>query len=238
MIGFEELQLYTHQVESLLSDVRGGEKSTSPELISALLGSIDCLRSFCKDLEGIESYDQQGVTASLEQIQKLSGTSADIGKPQTEADLEATVQSEVSVSNVSGFSRFLIELRFPEELLQEGGDPLLLLKDLHELGECIVTSHVHSIPQLEILDPSKLYLHWSVLLNTEKSEEDLENVLMFFLEEEGVDDPKNSRSSQRNEGQTKNQPGRRSACSVRCTGNQRSSIKTEQGSGSTSNLKD
>ena len=186
MIGFEELQQYTHQVESLLSDVRGGEKSTSPELISALLGSIDCLRSFCKDLEGIESYDQQGVAASLEQIQKLSGTSADIGEPQTEADPEPTVQSEVSVSNESGFSRFLIELRFPENLLQEGGDPLLLLKDLHELGECIVTAHVHSIPQLEILDPSKLYLHWSVLLNTEKSEEDLENVLMFFLEEEGV----------------------------------------------------
>ena len=186
MIGFEELQQYTHQVESLLSDVRGGEKSTSPELISALLGSIDCLRSFCKDLEGIESYDQQGVAASLEEIQKLSGTSADIGEPQTEADPEPTVQSEVSESNESGFSRFLIELRFPEELLQEGGDPLLLLKDLHELGECIVTAHVHSIPQLEILDPSKLYLHWSVLLNTEKSEEDLENVLMFFLEEEGV----------------------------------------------------
>ena len=186
MIGFEELQQYTHQVESLLSDVRGGEKSTSPELISALLGSIDCLRSFCKDLEGIESYDQEGVAASLEQIKKLSGTSADIGKPQTEVDPEPTVQSEVSVSNESGFSRFLIELRFPEDLLQEGGDPLLLLKDLHELGECIVTAHVHSIPQLEILDPSKLYLHWSVLLNTEKSEEDLENVLMFFLEEEGV----------------------------------------------------
>ena len=186
MIGFEELQQYTHQVESLLSDVRGGEKSTSPELISALLGSIDCLRSFCKDLEGIESYDQQGVAASLEEIQKLSGTSADIGEPQTEADPEPTVQSEVSESNEYGFSRFLIELRFPEELLQEGGDPLLLLKDLHELGECIVTAHVHSIPQLEILDPSKLYLHWSVLLNTEKSEEDLENVLMFFLEEEGV----------------------------------------------------
>ena len=186
MIGFEELQQYTHQVESLLSDVRGGEKSTSPELISALLGSIDCLRSFCKALEGIESYDQEGVAASLEQIKKLSGTSADIGKPQTEVDPEPTVQSEVSESNVSGFSRFLIELRFPEDLLQEGGDPLLLLKDLHELGECIVTAHVHSIPQLEILDPSKLYLHWSVLLNTEKSEEDLENVLMFFLEEEGV----------------------------------------------------
>ena len=186
MIGFEELQQYTHQVESLLSDVRGGEKSTSPELISALLGSIDCLRSFCKDLEGIESYDQQGVAASLEEIQKLSGTSVDIGEPQTEADPEPTLQTEVSESNESGFSRFLIELRFPEELLQEGGDPLLLLKDLHELGECIVTAHVHSIPQLEILDPSKLYLHWSVLLNTEKSEEDLENVLMFFLEEEGV----------------------------------------------------
>ena len=186
MIGFEELQQYTHQVESLLSDVRGGEKSTSPELISALLGSIDCLRSFCKDLEGIESYDQQRVAASLEEIQKLSGTSADIGEPQTEVDPEPTNLIEGSKLNDPGFSRFLIELRFPEDLLQEGGDPLLLLKDLHELGECIVTAHVHSIPQLEILDPSKLYLHWSVLINTEKSEEDLENVLMFFLEEEGV----------------------------------------------------
>ena len=125
MIGFEELQQYAHQVESLLSDVRGGEKSISPELISALLRSIDCLRSFCKDLEGIESYDQQGVAASLEEIQKLSGTPADTGESQTEVDTEPTNPIEVSESNESGFSRFLIELSFPEELLQEGGDPLL-----------------------------------------------------------------------------------------------------------------
>ena len=105
-------------------------------------------------------------------------------------------------------------------------------------GECIVTAHVHSIPQLEILDPSKLYLHWSVLLNTEKSEEDLENVLMFFLEEEGVTirriqgPPKETKAKQKiNQGE--DQPVQEDASETKDL-----PAKTEQGNGSASNPKD
>ena len=51
MIGFEELQKYTHEVEFLLSDVRSGSRNVTEELITALLSSIDCLRSYCLELE-------------------------------------------------------------------------------------------------------------------------------------------------------------------------------------------
>ena len=54
MIGVEDLQQYTHQVASLLSDVRGGEKSTSPGLISALLViTFACLPVFPEASEPI-----------------------------------------------------------------------------------------------------------------------------------------------------------------------------------------
>ena len=77
----------------------------------------------------------------------------------------------------------MIELRFPEELLQEGVILCCCSKIFMNWGNASLP-HMCTRSQLEILDPSKLYLHWSVLLNTEKSEEDLENVLMFLEEEE------------------------------------------------------
>ena len=84
-------------------------------------------------------------------------------------------------------SRYLIRLKFSEDILESGGDPIVLLKDFHEQGECYVTPHCHSIPDLEFLNPTKLYLHWSLVLSTTKTMKELEDILMFFVDEEGVE---------------------------------------------------
>ena len=62
-----------------------------------------------------------------------------------------------------------------------------MLKDFYELGECYVTPHCHSIPNLEILDPLKLHLHWSLILSTTETMEEIEDVLLFFIDEEGIE---------------------------------------------------
>ena len=72
MIGFEELQKYTHEVEFLLSDVRGGNRNVTEELITVLLNSIDCLRGYCSELEGVDQFDHGIAEASLAQIRILS----------------------------------------------------------------------------------------------------------------------------------------------------------------------
>ena len=191
MIGFEELQKYTHEVEFLLSDVRSGLRNVTEELISALLSSIDCLRGFCSELEGEDNFDHALAEASLAQIRILSG---DSNKPEVPPKQITRTQS-VSIPQESvgkstpkdNCSRYLIRLKFPEDILENGGDPIVLLKDFHEQGECYVTPHCHSIPDLEFLNPTKLHLHWSLVLSTTKTMEELEDILMFFVDEEGVE---------------------------------------------------
>ncbi|HBM51920.1 MAG TPA: hypothetical protein DDZ97_02380, partial [Deltaproteobacteria bacterium] len=191
MIGFEELQKYTHEVEFLLSDVRGGSRNVTEELISTLLSSIDCLRGFCSELEGEGDFDHTLAEASLAQIRILSGDSnnpAETPKPESITQPEPALQESVSTSTPKDTrSRYLIRLKFSEDILEDGGDPIVLLKDFHEQGECYVTPHCHSIPDLEFLDPTKLHLHWSLVLSTTKTMEDLEALLMFFMDEEGVE---------------------------------------------------
>jgi two-component system chemotaxis sensor kinase CheA len=191
MIGFEELQKYTHEVEFLLSDVRGGSRNVTEELISALLSSIDCLRGFCSELEGVETFNHALAEASLVQIRILSG---DSNKPEVPPQQESITQSEstpqesVSTSILKdNKSRYLIRLKFSEDILENGGDPIVLLKDFHEQGECYVTPHCHSIPDLEFLNPTQMHLHWSLILSTTKTTEELENILIFFVDEEGVE---------------------------------------------------
>ena len=191
MIGFEELQKYTHEVEFLLSDVRGGSRNVTEELISALLSSIDCLRGFCSELKGEGNFDHTLAEASLAQIRILSGESNNLEEaPQQESitQPEPAPQESVSTSAPKDTrSRYLIRLKFSEDILENGGDPIVLLKDFHEQGECYITPHCHSIPDLEFLDPTKLHLHWSLVLSTAKTMEDLEDLLMFFMDEEGVE---------------------------------------------------
>ena len=191
MIGFEELQKYTHEVEFLLSDVRGGSRNVTEELISALLSSIDCLRGFCSELEGEDNFDHALAEASLAQIRILSGDSNKTEEPpkqKTRTQSESIPQEAVGKSTPKDIcSRYLIRLRFSEDILESGGDPIVLLKDFHEQGECYVTPHCHSIPDLEFLNPTKLHLHWSLVLSTTKTMEELENILMFFVDEEGVE---------------------------------------------------
>ena len=191
MIGFEELQKYTHEVEFLLSDVRGGSRNVTEELISALLSSIDCLRGFCSELEGVDTFNHALAEASLVQIRILSG---DSNKPEVPPQKESITQSDptpqdsLSTSILKdNKSRYLIRLKFSEDILENGGDPIVLLKDFHEQGECYVTPHCHSIPDLEFLNPTQMHLHWSLILSTIKTTEELENILIFFVDEEGVE---------------------------------------------------
>jgi two-component system chemotaxis sensor kinase CheA len=189
MIGFEELQKYTHEVEFLLSDVRGGSRNVTEELITALLSSIDCLRGYCSELEGEDQFDHGIAAASLAQIRILSGAQDDsVDPPEQETTPQDIVPTQqVLTPPTENQFRYLIRLKFSEDILENGGDPIALLKDFYDLGECYVTPHCHSIPNLEILDPVKLHLHWSLVLSTTKQMEELEDVLMFFMDEEGIE---------------------------------------------------
>ena len=78
---------------------------------------------------------------------------------------------------------YLLHLKFDTEMLRKGSDPILLLKDLNELGDLDIIPHLGKLPDLKNLDPQDIYLWWSAKLVTTHPVEEIENITIFFQDE-------------------------------------------------------
>ena len=66
------------------------------------------------------------------------------------------------------------------DLLRQGMDPLLLLRDLSQLGEILeVRADLSRLPLLSNLDPESCYLGWSMRLRSAQTPEQITDVFMF-----------------------------------------------------------
>ena len=78
---------------------------------------------------------------------------------------------------------YLLHLKFDAEMLRKGSDPILLIKELTELGDLAMIPHLGSLPDLKNLDPEEIHLWWSAKLVTSRPAEEIENILVFFQDE-------------------------------------------------------
>ena len=78
---------------------------------------------------------------------------------------------------------YLLHLKFDPEMLGKGSDPILLIKELTELGDLAMIPHLGSLPDLKNLDPEEIHLWWSAKLVTTHPSEEIENILVFFQDD-------------------------------------------------------
>ncbi len=72
-----------------------------------------------------------------------------------------------------------IEFRPRRELYAKANDCLLLLRELKRLGECQVELDQKDLPLLDDLDAEEAYLAWTVILQTDRTETDINEVFEF-----------------------------------------------------------
>jgi two-component system chemotaxis sensor kinase CheA len=65
------------------------------------------------------------------------------------------------------------------DLMRNGTDPLLLLRELKQLGEARITANMTAIPELRALDPERCYVSWEIILNTAERRETIRDVFIF-----------------------------------------------------------
>jgi len=78
---------------------------------------------------------------------------------------------------------YLLHLKFDSEMLRKGSDPILLIKELAELGDLDMIPHLGSLPDLKNHDPEDIHLWWSAKLVTSRPAEEIENILVFFQDD-------------------------------------------------------
>ena len=175
-----DLADYAHRLESLLDQVRGGQVSAGKTLISTLLEAIDCVGLFISGIPGGLVVDQTRVDASIQNVSALVESATH--SPLEVQEAGESVSSALTAIASKKSQAYLVTLKFNPQMPEQGGDPLLLLKELAELGDCITVVHPGKLPDIAEFDASRLYVWWSIKLTTSLSQSQIEQTLLFFRE--------------------------------------------------------
>lgn len=180
MFGFNSISEFTHEVESAMDQVRNGIVPVNSELIGLMLKARDHIREM---LECGQDIPQTLATNSQTLIIAFKTFVAQNGG--TESDSAASSQPELSPEQVNmpstaPASTFRIKFRPSKKVLQNGTRPELLVKELTEMGTATVVSFSDSLPPLSKMDSELCYFYWDIILTTQKTENDVQDVFIFL----------------------------------------------------------
>jgi len=65
------------------------------------------------------------------------------------------------------------------KIFSTGTNPILLLDEIRELGDCLIIAKTSKIPQLNELDPEQCLLHWDIILTTSQEQNAIRDVFIF-----------------------------------------------------------
>lgn len=175
MFGFTDIAEFTHEVETVFDKVRGGMMSVDKSLIDSTLKSCDLIRAMLEDNDGVDEIEKQ----------RLKGVFASLARGGT-GDARETMKSPAHTSpsgKHAAEKTYRIRFKPPRDIYLSGTDPLLLLNELRDLGECRVVAHLNEIPPLDEVLPEHCYTYWDIILTTSQGENAIRDVFIFVEED-------------------------------------------------------
>ena len=177
MFGFDHVAGFTHHVETVLDQVRGGFVPISEALIQLILRSKDQIKRL---LEAAQNEAPPPTAAGLEIIAALN----QLLPPTTPADGPAGAKiapapAPAPAKAAPAQQTFRIRFRPDPLMMASGTNPITLLNELRALGECRVAADPVGVPELEPLQPDHCYLAWNITLTTHHSADAIRDVFIF-----------------------------------------------------------
>jgi len=174
MFGFTDIAEFTHDVETVFDKVRGGIMPVNKELIDSTLKSCDLIRSMLEGSDGVDEAEKvrlRGIFSAMSRSGTDDGgesTKSPAAKPENRPAVEKT---------------YRIRFKPPQDIYLTGTDPILLLNELRELGECSVIAHLNEIPPFEDIDHEHCYTYWDIILTTSRDENAIRDIFIFVEED-------------------------------------------------------
>lgn len=178
LVGFENVSNYTHTIENILDRIRKKELSVTKKLITTLLESVDFLkRMIAAGSEG-EEIDDHEVEKSTGLLKRFAGVAPGTGEQPV---------GQIRTADKTGDKVLSINMKFRSDILTTGQDPIMLIRELRELGEILESrAFTGVIPDFYNLSPTICYTSWEVILRTTKPLSDIHNVFIFVMDENDI----------------------------------------------------
>lgn len=175
MFGFEALAAFTHHCETAFDRVRKGEVPATSELIAAVLAAQDHMRALVENPLGVPGDIGDKLLAKLHDAVGEGNRGSVTHVPAAAKAVQPAPKPKATTWNVS--------FRLPINAMANGTNPLGLLDELDELGECEIVADLSKVPSLDVLNPSDLHVGWSVTLTTEQPKSAIEDVFIFVMDD-------------------------------------------------------
>ncbi len=186
LFGFDNVMHFTHTAESVMMRVRDGEIPVTPDLLNLLLSCRDHMLTLVDialdgnvdlDVKVQEKDDNLSTKLNMfmsDEIQLAKAIQVD----EKQGEVIASSESDVTSSN------WHISLRFKEDVLRDGMDPLSFIRYMETIGDIeSLTVLSDDLPTAAEMNPESCYLGFEIQLKTEAKKEEIEEIFEFVQEE-------------------------------------------------------
>lgn len=163
--GFSRVSEFTHGLETLLDQMRNGERDVNQQAINTMLQAVDVLRDMLTAVQQGDEIDETSAASVGKDIEALLQTDDNISSPLDTEEPEATEST--------GWQIFF---KPHSHLLQTGNDPVRMLQELAELGELSVDMDASALPAFSDLEPEDCYLAWTMELRGDVTLEQINEI--------------------------------------------------------------
>jgi two-component system chemotaxis sensor kinase CheA len=174
MFGFDDIAGFTHSLETAFDRLRHGQLTATADLINLTLAAGDQIKSMLDEAAGRGTVDQGRSAGILAELGHLTGL-AEEARPET-----PPIPPPAQGGAGSGLTQeWRIGFRPGPDILLNGTNPLLLLRELRELGPLRIDLDTAAIPPLGEIDAERCYLAWDMVLSTGAAREAIRDVFIF-----------------------------------------------------------
>ncbi len=185
--NFTGLVGFAHEFETLLDYVRNGKVELTDDVVTLCIRANDLVADFVAAARsGEELASDYGAEEKARFVALVKGDNPDEeedGEPLEEFDIEftpVTVDLESKHEPAGAGEGWMVRFTPHAELYSRANDPLLLLRELAELGEITVDAQVTELPGLDEFEPFGVYCSWEVsIVGEDLSEQKIREVFEF-----------------------------------------------------------
>jgi two-component system chemotaxis sensor kinase CheA len=181
LFGLDDIVAFTHKAENVLDRVRNSELPLTEELIGLLLACRDHIERL---------VDIASDNADMDRETRVQGEAlaARLGQRMGESAISLPVATDTPLESVGGGQMagdvWHISVRFGQDVLKNGMDPLSFIRYLTTVGEIRhLTTLDDALPDAAGMDPECCYLGFEISLKSEADKARIESVFEFVRDD-------------------------------------------------------
>lgn len=189
--GFMQISGFTHVLETLLDEIRGGAREIEQEHVDMFLQCVDCLRGLMSDLQaGSEPEMTQAneLKSKFEIILAGEAVCVDSEAATGSAIENQSFDSDPASGSDSRKKGWKIEFIPCEDVLCTGNEPYRMFRELKDLAEAEAGSldvipHLEALPEFSGMHPEMCYLSWTVFVRADVELADIEEIFEWVVDD-------------------------------------------------------